>query len=537
MSTIMKKIIAVLLMIALLMGGFFLVGQVNASRRSLGLTQMELPEQARPDLLTSVLFSVGRALAVDYLWIGLQKMQEDGRYFDANQRAEWICKLQPHFTAVWVFQAWNMSYNISVAMTTGEDRWRWVKNGYELLRDQGIPLNPKSIGMYQQLAWIFHHKIGAMSDDQHWYYKIQIAKAMEDIIGWPEPKYDIIVKAPATWEELIKDEKMAQFVKQIEEFQINPREKFLYLLSHQSEFGEKVLAFVNDPKNAEQKSTLEGFLRSQRLKNEWKLDPKVIGELRTDKMYGPLDFRTPEAHAIYWSYYGFKQVGADTSFEALNTDRVIYGSLQELVRRGRFFISEDGVPLISPDINMVPVVNRIYLSLGEKWAKAENIPSDGTAGETFKAGHINFLRKAIGLCYQYGAEQMAKKYWDQLTKMYPNPEYNIGMERFIYKYVLEDMQSFGLTDVNASVNLFLFQSYLRYAAGDDYAALGMRKTATMMYSTYMKNRKLKEETGRMSMADFKQIDKNALEMALKSLPENLRQRLEARLKITTQPSQ
>ncbi len=102
---------------------------------------------------------------------------------------------------------------------------------------------------------------------------------------------------------------------------------------------------------------------------------------------------------------------------------------------------------------------------------------------------------------------MAKKYWDLMTKMYPNPEYNIGMEKFIYKYVLEDMQSFGLSDVNATVGFFLFQSYTRYAMGDDYTALAMRRWATVIYNAYMDKRKLKEETGRMSMADFKFIDK------------------------------
>jgi hypothetical protein len=532
MSTLAKKIVALLLAIVLLTGSFFLLREVNRSRSALGLTRLELPEQARPDLLTNVLFSVGRALAVDYLWIGLQKMQEEGRYFDANQRAEWLCQLQPHFTAVWIFQAWNMSYNISVAMTTPQDRWRWVKNGYEILRDRGIPLNPKSMAMYQQLAWIFSHKIGQLSDDMHWYYKIELAKAMEDIFGWPETKYEIMAKAPATWEELVKEPKMAAFVARLEEFKVAPQEKFLYLLTHRSEFGEKVLALLDDPANKEQKDLLEGFIRAQRLAREWKMDAKIIAEIRTEDKCGPLDFRTPQAHAIYWSYKGFKTVGfKDTSFEALNTDRVIYGCLQELVRRGRFFITPDGLPLISPDIRYIPYTHNFYVSIGKKWAENEKKSWDGTAGETFRDGHVNFLRKAIGFYYQFGREDMAQKYWNIMTKMYPLPEYSVGMKPYIFKLIKEDVASMGLSDINASVVMFLRQAFVFYAMGDDYSALAMERWAELLYKSYMKDRLLKEETRRMSMAPWKDLKLQAFQDTYKSIPPKLQERLRARVNL------
>jgi hypothetical protein len=546
-----KKISAFILVLVLLAGSAFVMSSVNKSRETLGLTRSVLPNQARPDLLTNVLFSVGRALAVDYLWIGLQKMQENGQYFDANQRAEWICQLQPHFPSVWIFQAWNMSYNISVAMNTGPDRWRWVKNGFELLRDQGIVLNPRSLSLYQQLAWIFNHKIGQMSDDYHWYYKEQLARAMEDIIGWPDPNYDAICKAPATWNELIADPAMAAFINKFNEFQIDPQAKFLYILSHRNEFGEKVLAWIDDPGNAAQRTALEGFLRGQRLKKEWKLDPKIIAEFRNDEMFGPLDFRTPQAHAIYWAYVGLKAsgkqiitldslaaaAGKKQAFEALNTERIIYASLQDLFRRGHFVLAPEGMqPMIVPDIRFIPVVNRVYLALGKEQAAQDNIPWDGTAGETFKSGHINFLRKAIAVAYQYGSNTLAKKYWDLMLKMYPNPEYNIGMEAYVYKYVREDMESSGMVDVNSTVVLYLFQAYLSYASGDDYTALAQEKLANFMYQRYMKDRLLKDPTGRMNMAPLSDLKKYALNMALKNLPDTMRERLQVRLNITTQPA-
>jgi hypothetical protein len=530
MSMLAKKISSFVLAVAFLAGGFFVVREANTSRQLLGLVRQELPAQARPDLLTNVLFSVGRALAVDYLWIGLQKMQEEGRYFDANQRSEWICQLQPNFTSVWIFQAWNMSYNISVAMTTGADRWRWVRNGYELLRDRGIPLNPKSISLYQQLAWIFHHKIGAMSDDWHWYYKIQIARAMEDIIGWPEPRYDLMARAPTSWEALVSDPKTAAFVQKLRDFGVDPREKFLYLLTHRNEYGDKVLALIDDPANKASKDLLEGFIRAQRLAREWKMDARVVAELRRDDQYGPLDFRTPQAHAIYWSYMGSKRTGGDTSFDALNTDRVVYGSLQDLVRRGRFLITADELPLFAPDLRFAWTLHRVYLSLGKKWAQAEKRPWDGTAGENFRDGHINYLRKIVAVAYQYGREDLSEKFWKELNTLYPNPEYKIGRMGCIRKFVREDIGSKGMVDVNVFIKGYLIQSFLNYAWDDDYQAVALRRYARTMYESYQDDRIAKSsETGRMRLEPWKDCVDFAEKVALQNLPERFQERLRTKL--------
>ena len=71
----------------------------------------------------------------------------DDKFFEAAQLADWITDLEPHFAQVWVFQAWNMAYNISVKFKENapgdySDRWRWVQRGIDLLRDEGLRYNP-----------------------------------------------------------------------------------------------------------------------------------------------------------------------------------------------------------------------------------------------------------------------------------------------------------------------------------------------------------------------------------------------------------
>src|ERR1039457_6150202 len=86
-----------------------------------------------------------KTAGVTYLWIQSQELKDKGRDYDAMQKAGLICKLEPHFSGVWRFQAWNMAYNISVSKHTPPERWLWVYNGAKLLRDEGIPLNPYSL--------------------------------------------------------------------------------------------------------------------------------------------------------------------------------------------------------------------------------------------------------------------------------------------------------------------------------------------------------------------------------------------------------
>ena len=159
---------------------------INSAHKDMKLVMNEPLENAPPSLaFASVAMGAFRGLLVDVLWIRMDRLKEQGQFFDAKQTAEWITTLQPRFAEVWDFQAWNMAYNISVAMPASQpaERWRWVKNGYELLRDQAIVKNPKNIGLYRSLGWIFQHKMGGFTDDAHKYYKLQLALAMRPLIS------------------------------------------------------------------------------------------------------------------------------------------------------------------------------------------------------------------------------------------------------------------------------------------------------------------------------------------------------------------
>jgi hypothetical protein len=190
---------------------------LTQSRQEMGLVATTPLENAPPSLaFATVAMGAFRGLVVDVLWMRADRLKEKGQFFDAKQLAEWITTLQPRFAAVWDFHAWNMAYNISVAVpnTQWEERWRWVRSGYELLRDKAIPLNPKSILLYRSMAWIFQHKMGGVADDCHRHYKRELALAMRALLGDPETNdmFEKLNAAPSELAERLKDPGVAAFV-------------------------------------------------------------------------------------------------------------------------------------------------------------------------------------------------------------------------------------------------------------------------------------------------------------------------------------
>ena len=122
-----------------------------------------------------------------------------------------------------------------------------MKAGIELLRDDGLRYNPNELLIYRELAWFFQHKMGANLDDANMYYKQQWANEMAKVFGKSEAQ-------PGR----------------------------------------------ADPSPDRRPASARRLLREQ-----YKMDPEFMKEV--DERYGPLEWRLPEAHAIYWAALGLKK--------------------------------------------------------------------------------------------------------------------------------------------------------------------------------------------------------------------------------------
>lgn len=147
-------------------------------------------------VFTTVALGGFRGIIADMLWLRVAHLQDQGRYFELVQLADWITKLEPRVAEVWSYHAWNLAYNVSVTMSDPADRWRWVSHGLDLLRKQGLHYNPGDARLYSELAWMFLHKIGGVSDEAHSYYKARLAMDVERLIPGGVADYAALAADP-----------------------------------------------------------------------------------------------------------------------------------------------------------------------------------------------------------------------------------------------------------------------------------------------------------------------------------------------------
>jgi hypothetical protein len=513
---------------------------INSQRQQMKLIINTPLENAPPSLaFATVAMGAFRGLVVDVLWMRADQLKEQGQFFDARQLAEWITTLQPRFASVWEFQAWNMAYNISVAIpaTQPDQRWRWVKNGYELLRDQGIPLNPKSIALYHELARIFQHKIGGVTDDAHKYYKIQLAMAMEPLLGPADNQYfDVLAQAPKEWDQIAEDPNFKPLIAALQSADKSfsgskPQEfmsNYLSLRQNAARFTPAAAAVIDNFRGTELLNKFDIFTRAYQLRKVWKLDPVLV--LQLNKTYGPidwtdpnsrlpLDWRHPDSHAIYWAVKGLQIAVKDKSQEIdiseTNTDRIVFHSLQDLFRNGKIFIYD--VPIeapsenysqppqtqmfkdifLRPDLRMFEPYNKAMQAVMGKYNKN---PQDKMIYESLQNSHRNMLKNAIFSFYQAGHKQQAQKIYDELRQLYPLNEFKVSLVEFARKRFLEELDSIGIDDAKEQVLLLLMEGYLLYAIRDDDEAFGREKMAQEVYDYY---RSKYSDENRIDLPEFK----------------------------------
>ncbi len=438
-----------------------LVGPIKQTRQQLRLTIASRPSGEVPPRVAIAMAALGpfRALAIDYLWYRANTFQQDGKYFEANQLAQWITALQPRAPHVWGFHAWNMAYNISVATYTRDERWDWVNKGINLLRDRGIPYNPGATRLYRELGWIFFHKIGQFADNMHWHYRSRMALEWHEVMGAPtagatgEQAVEAmrrIVEAPDSLDELTSGragvggllealsvgryavgEELLRQINRVEMFAGVEAET--YAGQGQGEvaprFDSRIAEVVRDPAWAEALGELRAFLQKKTLREAYHMDPGFMLELM--ELYGPMDWRHPVAHGCYWSERGVAMSAADGDkrLDLLNTQRQSSHSIQQLAWTGKIsFDPLTGRIDMMPDPRFIPAYDRAMdrakarVDAGDYWPPAWG---------TFEKAHENFLLRAISDLYLYGDLEQAQAFYQRVRKLYGLTEYNRRTGRYL----------------------------------------------------------------------------------------------------------
>ncbi len=564
-------IIILLLLIfsgALLFTASMQLDDITKARKDLRLVSNDPLENAPPSLaFTTVAMGAFRGLLVDILWMRAENLKQEGKFFDAKQLAEWITDLQPRFAAVWDFQAWNMAYNISVAIPASqpEERWRWVRNGYELLRDKGIVLNPKSIMLYHSLAWIFEHKMGGVTDDVHKYYKMQLLMAMRPLIS-PNTNehFDHLAAAPKTLEELLKDKEMVKFYQRLKDADPEFAKKevvaknFLQLTVTPQKYPQKLQDVLDDYSYSDTIKKFMYFAQSYELRNTWKFDIDLM--IWLNKKYGPtttkdkskrnpLNWEHPDTHAIYWAQRGLNVAGTKGVghyVDESNTDRIIFQCLQDLYKNGKIImytmpVVKKGDPklgtkdhtvmmqtmFLRPDLSMFDSVNDAWLEKIDKYSKIR-----GSNVRPLKTGHRKMLEAATLMFYQSGHIKQASRVFAEMRKLYPRDDNKMSLREFCKNRILNVPGGLSITRVTTRIMSVLREAYFRFAVYEDEEAIGREKYANVLYNDY-KAMTVDEKTDRVGLPEFSRLRYFALLDFLNdpAIPDEMKQSLFNRIKI------
>lgn len=432
MSSKLKKSLFLILAALLLVSVSPLQRSMNRDRKKLGITRIEPLENAPPVLaFTTVALGGFRGLISNALWIRANDLQEDDKFFEMAQLADWITKLEPHFVQVWLVQAWNMAYNISVKFKDWPDRWRWVSRGVELLRDEGLKYNPNETLIYRELAWFFQHKMGANLDDASVYYKQQWANEMAAVFAKQKPNLDEL---------------------------INPQ--------------------TEDQTN-----------RARLLIEKYKMDPRFMKQV--DAQYGPLEWRLPESHAIYWAAKGLevaKENPAKTKTDDLITlRRVIYQSMQLSFQRGRL-IANPFLKIFDfgPNLDIIPKVSAAYEQAAEE---------DAPNRDHILKAHRNFVKDAVYFLYEHNRMKEAAYWFRYLGEKYPDKPIldgkpdslpkNMTLDDYAVSRIAEDVSELGKDRCQAAVEGLIQSSYMNLAVGEDDRATGLMLLANKVRTSFM----------------------------------------------------
>jgi len=439
----------------LLLAGFTQRG-LNNQRVQMGITRGEPLGKTAPPVLVFTTVALGgfRGLIANALWVRAMDLQDEDKYFEKVQLADWITKLQPHFTTVWLVQAWDMAYNISIKFNDPRDRWQWVQRGIELLRDEGLKYNPDEPLIYRELAWFFQHKIGQDLDDAHLYFKTEWARQMDEMMH-----------------------------------------------------GTNYVALIN-PQTDDEKQ------RAKILREKYKLDPAHMKEV--DDEYGPLEWRLPESHAIYWATLGLKRAKKE---EQITLRREIYQPLQLAFQRGRLIEASVGtnkVFQLGPNLAMIPSANKAYLKMMEE---------DAQFRDHIANAHKNFLKDAVYFLYTHNRRSEAEQWKKFLVEKYPDatsydvrdpskPAQKIAdmtLDDYCVAKVTEDISETSSIRVRQAIEGFLVNSFFNLAIGEADQATGYALLAEKIWARYQSEiSRNKGQTVRVGLPPLDDIKRDAL---------------------------
>ncbi len=163
------KRICLVLVVAIIAALSFLQANIDSIRLKRDYGEAGLGGTPPEEVVTVLVLGGFRAVAADLLWLRSINLKEEKKFYELRTLYELIAKLQPTFAKVWVFNGWNLAYNIANQWPSKEDNWKWVKAGVEFV-SKGKQRNPDNVDILFYLGYIYFHKACSHASGEHYWY-------------------------------------------------------------------------------------------------------------------------------------------------------------------------------------------------------------------------------------------------------------------------------------------------------------------------------------------------------------------------------
>ncbi|MEM9914987.1 MAG: hypothetical protein AAF911_08500 [Planctomycetota bacterium] len=249
-------------------------------------------------------------------------------------------------------------------------------------------------------------------------------------------------------------------------------------------------------------------------------DPMYPGD------YGPLDWRHPHTHSLYWSRLGVEQyfdLRDESKVDILNTQRQALHSLQALSDAGT--VSFNPFNRAGQQIDLLPdpdFIDGYFKIVTETQAMADDEQlGERIRADAFAAGEENFLQKAVLYAYLYGNRAQAERYYRRLINDFGdsaqnrNNMYDLPVADFVAFLIFDD--NLGRPGMLSLINSRFIEAYRSGLAVGNVRGLQVFEQNMQLAQNVhrMYNEKYDYETGlgvgggRLKLPPFEQMAEDA----------------------------
>jgi hypothetical protein len=242
---------------------------------------------------------------------------------------------------------------------------------------------------------------------------------------------------------------------------------------------------------------------------------------KVNEEYGPVEWRLPEAHAIYWAAKGLAM--AELNPTKVNRDdliqlsRVIYQSMQMSFRRGRLISDpfSQGIET-GPNLAIIPKVNVAY----EEAMKERDEQYRNNIG----GAHRNFIRDAVIFLYSAGRKEDASEWYRYLSEKYPDKPVienditslpaRVSLRDFVMAQIGIDVSETDRDKVKARIEEFIGTAFISLIRGNSDLYAGYRLMARDLRAAYMEKIGGGASIARIGLPPVEEVEQEILKRML-----------------------